>query len=342
MQLRKPNLMRGVERLSIAGIFGTMLAILPLGMTGAFAQDDGHDDGGHDDGGHEDGGHEDGGGGPPDGRGPGGDHDDGDDGGPPDGRGHETDPDDDILASDSDDGLSAARAMTPSALPPGTYLRLDAGLLQSAYGDPYWDPAGEDDPRVFFDFADGQGPYVAVALGRDFGRGLHGELGVHLFGRTDAAGDWLETDPVTPGPHADIDASVQTFALMATGYFYPLAASSPSSRVQPWLSAGGGIALNNVGDWTRSNPAATVPVRTYAGDTTTDFAWSAGVGLDIGADDFFGGRPSWITVGYRYFDLGTASGGDQSDDGGQAPRTPLTFDLTQGVFSVGVTFQIGG
>jgi hypothetical protein len=360
----KPELMRRVGRLSLAALFGTVFAAAPVLVHSASAQDDGHEDGGHEDGGHEDGGHEDGGhedggGGPPEGRGPGGGHDDGDDddgdddggddhgdheddGGPPDGHGPDRDDAGVIPDNDNDNDRTAVRVMTPTALPPDSYLRIDAGLFQSAFGDPFWDPAGEDDPRVFFDFADGKGPYAAAAVGRDFGAGLHGELGLHVFGRTDAAGGWSVTDPVTPGPHADVDASVQTLALMATGYYFPLATSAPSDRVQPWLSVGGGIALNNVDDWTRTNPASEKPVRSYAGATTTDLAWSVGIGLDIASDDLFGGRPSWISVGFRHFDLGTASGGDLSDDGGQSPRMPITFDLTQQVFTIGVTFQIGG
>jgi len=135
--------------------------------------------------------------------------------------------------------------------------------------------------------------------------------------------------------------SVKTTALLGTVFYAPLEARGSNAVLQPFLSAGLGLAQNKVGDWTRVNPGATQPSRTFAGDTSSSLAWSVGAGLSYQVTKP-GKWPVILEASVRYYDFGSASGGATplAGSGASQPVQPLTFDHSQSVVSIGVRIPL--
>lgn len=303
-----------------AWVFGIMLAgIVPLSTSGgaAWAQDDdGHEDGGHEDGGHEDGG----------GKGKGGHH-----GKPPL-------PGEVLPASGGDgadgDGTSSGTAKA------GNYFRLEFGAASGSAGDASWLPPGyPTDPQVFFDLDIDQAAMGAVAVGRDFGNGWRGEVAMNIFATADFAGQWSYTVPETTGPHADVEGTVRSVALMANGY----RDFDTGGRATPFVTVGLGVAHNTMGDWTRINPDSDPTRRSFEGGSDTGFAWSVGAGVSWDVGQVLGSAPAKLELTWRYFDLGSVTGGTEplpgSGSGGN-PVEALNFDVTDQVVSVGLRIPL--
>lgn len=219
----------------------------------------------------------------------------------------------------------------------GPYLRFEAGRSSIDLSDANWLPPGPSDPRVFFDFADQDHTFVGAAVGFDWMNGFRADVGLVSAGEVDATGPWSYTVPADPGPHADITAAtVRTTALMGSVFYSPLEQRGVNSRVQPYLVAGLGLARNEMSDWTRSNAASPNPVRTFAGDSSVDLAWSVGAGVSMQVTRA-GQHPVLIDLSLRYYDFGTAEGGSSPITGsGSIPREALQVDRADTVVTVGV------
>ena len=220
----------------------------------------------------------------------------------------------------------------------GPYVRFEAGRGSVDLSDGSWLPPGGSDPRVFFDLGDGDANFLGAAVGYDWMNGFRADVGLLSAGEVDAVGPWSYTVPADPGPHADITAaSVKTTALMGNLFYSPLEQRGVNSRVQPYLVAGLGFARNEMSDWTRTNAAATHPVRTFAGDTSTDLAWSLGAGVSMQVTRP-GQHPVLVDLSLRYYDFGTAEGGTTlvSGGGSSVPREAFQVNRADTVVSLGV------
>ncbi|WP_347311842.1 outer membrane protein [Defluviimonas sp. SAOS-178_SWC] len=227
---------------------------------------------------------------------------------------------------------------TSASVTYGPYLRFEAGPSATDLSDANWLPPGGSDPRVFFDFADQDSAFVGAAVGFDWMNGFRADVGLVSAGEVDATGPWSYAVPADPGPHASItDARVRTTALMGNVFYSPLEQRGVNSRVQPYVVAGLGFARNEMSDWTRSNPASSNPVRSFAGDSSIDLAWSLGAGVSVQVTRP-GQHPVLLDLSLRYYDFGTAEGGTTpiGGAGSSVPREGLQVDRSDTVVTIGV------
>ena len=229
----------------------------------------------------------------------------------------------------------------------GPYVRAELGGFSADYPEAYWLPPGTSDPQVFFDLASDEGLMGSLAFGFDRMDGWRYDLSITYFGLADAAGPWSYTVPETEGPHADIATTIQSTAIMANVFYSPLQAQKNYSRFQPFVTAGIGVANNEVGEWTRTRTDlptdSTEPryERTFDGASTSSFAWAIGAGFAWNTGEWRG-RPVFIEGTYRYYDLGTAMGSTVAlpSDGHGEPREPLTFKNTRQTVTIGVRIPL--
>lgn len=226
----------------------------------------------------------------------------------------------------------------------GPYLRAELGYGSSSLGEGFWRSPGFDpDPEIRFDLSGDSSALGSVAFGFDWQNGWRGDVGLVATGKSNSSGPCSSASDGSPcSTHADISAvSVKTTALMGTVFYAPLEARGSNAVLQPFLSAGLGLAQNKVGDWTRVNPGATQPSRTFAGDTSSSLAWSVGAGLSYQVTKP-GKWPVILEASVRYYDFGSASGGATplAGSGTSQPVQPLTFDHSQSVVSIGVRIPL--
>ena len=130
---------------------------------------------------------------------------------------------------------------------------------------------------------------------------------------------------------------------MANVFYAPLEARGSNSVFQPFVTAGLGVAQNEVGDWTRLNTAtgAVRRTRTFEGDTTSNFAWSVGLGASLQVTRP-GKWPIIVETAYRYYDFGEAKGSSTPlpNQGLGQPVEPLTFEHTSHVVTLGVRIPL--
>ncbi len=312
------------------------------GHGGGGGEDGGHgggggEDGGHEDGGGEDGGHEDGGTDE-------GDHEEGGGKGKGKGKGSgsgDTVPDPIVAAAiASDAALPRGKgSVRGGVIGPGTYLRLELGSAQGQADGATWRPSADPaDPQVFFDIDTSATGFGAIAVGRSLGNGWRVEGALNVFGSADFNGPWSYTDPVTTGPHADVAGATRSVALMANGYYD----FETGGRAVPFVTMGVGVARNSMDDWTRINTASDRTSRSFEGGSSSGFAWTVGVGIAVDVGPVFGSAPAKLEVAWRYFDLGSVSGGTTPLDGsgsGGVPVSPLQFDVTEQVISIGLRME---
>jgi opacity protein-like surface antigen len=107
----------------------------------------------------------------------------------------------------------------------------------------------------------------------------------------------------------------------------------------PFVTFGLGVAQNTMSEWTRINPDAGRTRRSFEGDSDTGLAWSVGAGVSSDVGPVFGSAPAKLEVTWRYFDLGSVTGGTEPLPGSGAGGNPveaLNFDVTNHVLAVGL------
>ncbi len=225
----------------------------------------------------------------------------------------------------------------------GPYVRLDLGGVMPDPGGAFWDPSGADDPRISFDASADDAAFGALGLGFDWQNGIRADVSLFATGTSDVTAPCASASDGSPcSTHASItDASVSTRGVMASVYYAPLEAQGSNAPFQPFVVAGIGVARNEVGDWTRENPASGRPARTYEGDTSSGLAWSLGIGASYQVTRP-GRWPIIVEAAWRYYDLGEASGGSTPlpGFGGSEPREPFTFDNQSQVVTFGVRIPL--
>jgi opacity protein-like surface antigen len=230
--------------------------------------------------------------------------------------------------------------VTSAGVTYGPYVRAEIGVGRSDWGDAYWLPAGESDPKVFFDLGNNNSATGGVAFGFDRMDGFRFDVSLNASADRDATGPWSSTSPSSPGPHADITgAEIRSTVLMANAYFSPLEYMGRDEVVQPFVTAGLGVAWNRMSTWTRFREGASQPERSYEGDTTTDFAWTVGAGVAWSAARWQN-RPVLVDVTYRYSDLGEAKGSTTPIGTGDVPREPLTVENRDHSITIGLRIPL--
>ncbi|MGB5558070.1 MAG: hypothetical protein WBN04_08660 [Paracoccaceae bacterium] len=224
----------------------------------------------------------------------------------------------------------------------GPYAKFELGAARQANDEGYWHPPGAADPDVFFDLSNETAGYASAAFGFDWMNGFRGDVSLLAFGESDVDAEWSRTVPAEPGPHANVTTTTKSRALMVTGHYSPLEHQGKNVLVQPFLSAGIGLARNKMSDWERTNPGSARPVRTFEGDSSSEFAWTVGLGVAVELKRGRGKTPIILEAGYKYFDLGTVTGGDQPlpGNGNSRPIDPFQFDNQQHVVSIGIRIPL--
>lgn len=221
----------------------------------------------------------------------------------------------------------------------GPYVRFDLGGAMPDPSGAFWDPPGARDPRISFDASADNAAFGALGLGFDWQNGIRADVSLFATGTSDVTAPCASASDGSPcSTHASItDASVSTRGLMASVYYAPLEARGSNAPFQPFVVAGIGVARNEVGDWTRENPTSGRPTRTFEGNTSSDLAWSLGIGASYQVTRP-GRWPVIVEAAWRYYDFGEASGGSTPFPGmgGGEPREPFSFDNKTQVVSFGV------
>lgn len=207
--------------------------------------------------------------------------------------------------------LAHAQASSSSHDESGYYARLDLGWAWAR-------DAKATGPLVSGRIDDiGSSPVAGVGVGYRFNRHLRVDLttgyapGYDLDDRDRAGNSWK----------ADIEAWTTLLNLYVE---YPLGDWSP------YLTAGAGVSRNKTGSVTRGPTALTLD-----GDTTTELAWQAGVGVGYAL------AANWtLDVGYRYLDAGSFKSGDRASNG--TSGNAISGDLRSHVALLGIRYSFGG
>lgn len=239
------------------------------------------------------------------------------------------------------DGESLFGVESPGGVTFGPYVRAGLGVEYSMVDDGFWESPGASDPLVLFAFDSDNAAFGSVGVGFDWMNGYRGDISLSYFGEKDVSGPWSATIPPTPGPHASMATSVSSLALMGHVYYTPWERQGKNTRFNPYVSAGVGFARNEMSTWTRTNPAATRPERSFEGNIETDLAWSVGIGASWQIQRP-GQRVMLLDAGVQYFDLGDAQGSGQplAGSGTSTPRQPLTVGMDATVVSVGIRIPL--
>ncbi len=223
----------------------------------------------------------------------------------------------------------------------GPYARFELGGVISQGDDAYWLPPGAADPQINFDIDVDNGVFGSAAIGFDWQNGFRAEAALLATSNESFTAPCSSASEGSPcAIHADITGGdIDTRALMGDVYFAPLEWQGSNDAFQPFIVAGLGVARNEMGPWTRENAGAPQPVRTFSGNTTTEFAWSIGLGASWQVTRP-GRTPVLVEASWRYYDFGTAEGGSVPDVGMGIPRQPFTFENESQVVSIGVRIPL--
>lgn len=231
----------------------------------------------------------------------------------------------DLYGGSLKDGYAPMAHAAPGIAGP-CYLRGDVGYSWS--GDPTGTYVGNAvDPSVRGASLD-SGAVWEVGFGCGSGsRGLRGEVAVGFRTERDFTGD---VDIVLGGVPVDppIKSTIESYTVMVNGYYD----FGNFRGFVPYVGAGVGIALHDMGFVTIDHPASPNPQH---GDTKADFAWSvmAGVGYQISSRAI-------LDIGYRYIDMGSA----QSSQGDvvQVLNPKLVVDdITAHELKIGLRYHFG-
>ncbi|MBL8564699.1 MAG: porin family protein [Hyphomicrobiaceae bacterium] len=237
------------------------------------------------------------------------------------------------LVGVANSALAGSLKDEPTAAPtPIHYFRIDAGMTWSDTDQGTWvSPSNEGGARGNWRLEDDEAFIAGIAVGRTLMPGLRGDISGMFIGgqRYDGCRIPGGQGNVPACGQASVESSVDTAAIMANIFVEPLTLLGHGGRIRPFLTAGIGVAFNDMNGWTRINPTNQQhPIRNFSGDTETSFAWTIGGGASIDIGSLFGGYPVALDVTYRYIDAGHAEGGLVPDVGNGIPNEALNYDVT--------------
>lgn len=246
------------------------------------------------------------------------------------------------VATAASAGLATPALAQSKPDPSPWFIRAEigGGQLQAETGN--WLPPGRSDPRVLHELTRPWAVMGGGAVGFSPWRGVKTELYFSRLFQANVSGTWIYTEPPVAGPHADMKSSVSSSLFMANAYFHPLAMMGVDFPVQPFIGGGIGLALNRMSPWTRSNPAASQPVRLFDGGESSRFAWNLAAGVSVSLEGLLS-FPISIDMTYRYIDAGRVQGGVGAypDLTGSRPRQAFNLPLRAQTWTVGLTMPIG-
>ncbi|MGJ8621473.1 MAG: outer membrane protein [Yoonia sp.] len=226
----------------------------------------------------------------------------------------------------------------------GPYVRFELGGAKHDLYDAFWLPPGQSDPQIDFDPVpdeDWRG-LAGLAVGYDWQNGFRADVSLFKTGTIGLTAPCSSATDLTPcSEHADItEASIESSGLMGNFYYARFEAQGSTAVFQPFLVGGLGFARNEMGPWTRTknedNTTGGPAVRTFEGATSSDLAWSVGLGASLQLTRP-GEWPVMLEMAYRYFDYGTVSGGeDPTGDTRSSARQGFTVDHTDQVISLAI------
>ncbi|MEZ5818274.1 MAG: outer membrane beta-barrel protein [Hyphomicrobiaceae bacterium] len=235
-----------------------------------------------------------------------------------------TSPAADLYGGSLKDGYAPAYSAPAIAGP--CYLRGDVGYAWASSPKGYYVGNGVD-PHVRGASVDNGGSYdVGIGCGSG-SRGLRGEIAVGFIPRRDFTGDVdivINNQPVDP----PIKATIDSYTVMVNGYYD----FGNFRGFVPYVGAGVGIAMHDMGYVTIDHPASPNPQH---GDSKIGPAWSlmAGVGYQMSSNAI-------LDVGYRYINMGLA----QSNQGDTAqflnPKL-VVDDLSAHELRIGLRYHFG-
>ena len=211
----------------------------------------------------------------------------------------------------------------------------------------YWQSPGPGDPRITYDVNADATFAGFISVGKTVMDGVRADVSLGFTGSQDIQAYWVSPPPSTaggkPNDHANIATSVSTISGMFNVTVEPLAVAGYESAIQPFITAGIGVANVSMGNWTRTNLATINPpaqqVRTFVGDDSMNFAWSIGGGVSVDLKETLN-RTAFLDLGYRYMDFGKVSGGftPLPGNGNSTPIEPFNFRHTAHVVTIGLRF----
>jgi opacity protein-like surface antigen len=235
------------------------------------------------------------------------------------------------------------------ALADGWYFGGALGGVWQGDQPGYWQSPGAGDPRITYDVNADATFAGFISVGKTLMDGVRADVSLGINGSQDIRANWVSPQPSTaggkPNDHANITTSVSAISGMFNVTVEPLAMAGHKSAIQPFITAGLGIANVSMGNWTRTNNATINPpaqrVRTFVGDDATNFAWSIGGGFSVDLKETLN-RTAYLDLGYRYMDFGKVSGGftPLAGSGNSTPIEPFNFKYTAHVVSVGLRFPL--
>jgi len=222
------------------------------------------------------------------------------------------------------DGYQPMPSMQAVAGP--CYMRGDIGY--SWEGSSSQKYRGNQPSEDFTNAGVGGGAMYDVALGCGSGsRGLRGEIEFGYRPGRDFKGGTIITiggAPIDPTFKTTIDS----YTIMANGYYD----FGNYHGFVPYVGAGLGVAINDMGDLTTNSPLSPNP---QYGQTKASLAWSlmAGFGYQLSSRTI-------LDVGYRYINLGSAQS-DVADTALQNNPRLVIKDIDAHELRVGLRYHFG-
>ena len=242
--------------------------------------------------------------------------------------------------------VSSIFASAP-ALADGWYFGGEVGGVWQGNQPGYWQSPGPGDPRITFDVNADATFAGFISVGKTLMDGVRADVSLGVIAGQDIRANWVSPQPSTaggkPNDHANMATSVSAWSGMFNVTVEPFAMAGHKSAIQPFVTAGVGVASVSMGTWSRTNNATINPpvrtVRSFGGNDSMNFAWSIGGGVSVDLKETLH-RTAYLDLGYRYMDFGKVSGGATPipGTGNSTPIEPFNFKYTAHVVTVGLRF----
>jgi opacity protein-like surface antigen len=228
--------------------------------------------------------------------------------------------------------LFAAPAAAQVVLPPGGYIRAEAGMgihAKQVFVDSEPDAANCDLCSSNFPVTIEDSAVVGGNLGMRYTENLRADIGI----------DYLTSSTVKGYNSLELPSSgsakLDSFVALLNGYVdFPELPDGLVGPFIPYVTVGLGIAHNSLGSTTGSVPGAAFSL---SGAGRTNFAYAVGAGLSYPLTPLL-----TADIQYRYMDLGSLSTGHELTVGGtrQQVTASNTGSLAVHAITIGIRFGL--